>query len=1456
MKIHFYIVCLFLLMGKSVFSQQVSINNSIGLQDIIENNLINGCVEISNINSPYNGSVIGLSSYGYFEQNNSGFPFENGLVLTTGNVNSIGSPEIETNLDEGNPSWGTDPDLSAVTGTNNTLNATTIEFDFESITNTLEFNYILASEEYGTPFPCTHADGFAFLIKEIGGSYKNIAVLPNGTAVNTSTVQGGYPGQCPPSNIDYFDGLNLGDTNFNGRTKVLTATASIKPNTKYHIKLIIADQGDSFYDSAVFIQGNSFNASVNLGEDFTTCIPKTLDADIGNPNASYTWYKDGIIISGANSPKLAVNATGTYKVEIDINLNGLSCPIEDEIKIQFNDAIFIDSDLDFTRCDNDGNGSEIFDLSNYNQDVIDQIETAIQDSGYNISFHNSQQDAESNSNPITTSVTVNSGNTKPIFTRISGKEFDCIAYVKFDLVVNTKPNINTDIEAFRCEDDVTFSLNSLDDQFISGDSNLKVTYHYTREQAELGIRPITDSYRNTNPEDTLYVRVEDENTGCISLTTLKISEIPSPDFNTTNNSVVAGCEITTGNVNFDLTESLDDILNGLNPNDFDISYYYTEAGAQTQDPNDEITDPTNYLTSDPEIIFIRIIPKNGSCPSIVLVDVYPNILLTLESELTDYANCGGSTFDLFIIANDIVKGIEDIKITFYEDAARTIEIIKTDNYTIPNNATRQTIYLSLSLDNCPTPAEGKFDIYEADAMDYYVPENLQHCSNSPTIDLNEISDLIDYNANGYDIQFYLNETDRDLNTNKLQPYFDYDKSLNEIQLWARITQNIKDNITNEGVCFDDIDFNIEINTLPTVDLTSNNFQYCVPGTTQLITLDMVMDELKSISSPADVIIMLYLNQADAIEGNSNFIANPESFETSSATLFSRVSNADNSSCALIDQINVEIYKQPEFSDQDTFFECGLNTFLIADISPTKLLTNFSSEIDIKFYDSEQAYINGEAPYSRTKKIDVSSGPVTIFCLATNVNNRACEISKTITLSTDSYPEYSEPTDFYVCLEVNNIDVILDLNEKIDEISSGHSRPLDITFYETVQNAEMRINQLPLLYSNSKDLFELHARIENEGNTDCYEIVSFGVYSALMPNISKATPVTACATDYSGDNVVFDLTATSFEIYDVRPDDLIVKYFESLSDIPEPHILRAPDSITTDIDNPEAYLKISNTQTEVYLVVINTATGCFEAEPIELISIPPPPTKDLSEFQFCEDGSGTIDLSSINNRLVYNLEDVTITYFSNNTDPSDNINPVDSFYNYIANGVSLFARIQSIETGCYFIKALTLFPYSTPYGPDLTVTANATSFLSNNTVSVSVTGGSGDYVYSIDNGTPQASNQFENVALGQHSITVKDIAGCAEGEVLVQVIDIPKYFTPNHDGFHDTWHIIGIENLPGTMVYIYDRFGKILTTLESDAPGWDGLYRGRPMPTDDYWYVADIVQNGEEFQVKGHFSLKR
>ena len=83
--------------------------------------------------------------------------------------------------------------------------------------------------------------------------------------------------------------------------------------------------------------------------------------------------------------------------------------------------------------------------------------------------------------------------------------------------------------------------------------------------------------------------------------------------------------------------------------------------------------------------------------------------------------------------------------------------------------------------------------------------------------------------------------------------------------------------------------------------------------------------------------------------------------------------------------------------------------------------------------------------------------------------------------------------------------------------------------------------------------------------------------------------------------------------------------------------------------------------------------------------------------------------------------------------------------------------------------------------------------------------------------------------------------------------IPKFFTPNNDGYKDTWQIYGVRNFNEAKIFIYDRYGKLLKQLSPTGLGWDGTFNGQVLGTNDFWFTLDLG-NGKTF--KGHFTLKR
>lgn len=534
----FFVIVLFCISARG---QYITVNNNYTPQELIEDILINsGCIENVNVTQSVSGDFGGNdSSFGYFESTNTNFPFSNGIVMSTGKISHVPGPN--TSLSDDNASgWGGDQDLETILGVSNTTNATILEFDFTPNANLVQFRYIFASEEYqeNDSSTCIYSDVFAFLIKPQGGEYTNIAVVPgSNTPVQVTSVHPEIPGSCEAENEEYFGSFNDANVpiNFNGQTKALTATASVVQNTTYHIKLIIADEQNYRYDSAVFLEGGSFNIGANLGNDITDesslCDGETYTLEIsdnGNTPQNYTWLEvdangnETILTQGQTETSYTVNSAGIYKVILDY---GNGCTAEDEILVSYADFPNMQNRT-ISECDDDNDGLTIFNLSS-NNNTFTNNDPLYALAGYYLS----QNAAENETNPIPNpSAFENTSPNQTIFARIETQR-GCFKII--EITLSTPSEIYNAVRFVECAagESIVFNLSNaiplLEDEI--GINAIYADFFLTAEDAitQENTLDTTIEILKTELPKTIYARAETP-LGCQGIVEVILDQIPTP----------------------------------------------------------------------------------------------------------------------------------------------------------------------------------------------------------------------------------------------------------------------------------------------------------------------------------------------------------------------------------------------------------------------------------------------------------------------------------------------------------------------------------------------------------------------------------------------------------------------------------------------------------------------------------------------------------------------------------------------------------------------------------------------------------------------------------------------------------------------------------------------------------------------------------------------------------------
>ena len=148
----------------------------------------------------------------------------------------------------------------------------------------------------------------------------------------------------------------------------------------------------------------------------------------------------------------------------------------------------------------------------------------------------------------------------------------------------------------------------------------------------------------------------------------------------------------------------------------------------------------------------------------------------------------------------------------------------------------------------------------------------------------------------------------------------------------------------------------------------------------------------------------------------------------------------------------------------------------------------------------------------------------------------------------------------------------------------------------------------------------------------------------------------------------------------------------------------------------------------------------------------------------------------------------------------------------------------------------------------------------NEYTINASGGEPEYEYSMNSIDDfSANNVFKIRKTGDYIFYVKDQRGCIE-EITMFIefldIEVPDFFTPEGDGINDTWYPINIEPYPNITVKIFDRYQRLIGNYRGLYNSWDGNYKGKPLPSGDYWYFIKLNDKSDNREYKGNFSLVR
>jgi outer membrane protein OmpA-like peptidoglycan-associated protein len=321
---------LFLLTLTQIAFGQFNVDTSCSVNDVVNKVLLNNSSDLLIQNIKYTGSKRSIGVFDCNMKYNS--IIKKGIIISTGYISDARGPNTSTRKSTSTFSSG-DVELNELIR-GQTLESSSLEFDFIATGDSISFNFFFASEEYPEYVSSNVNDIFAFFVTEKEtGIKKNIAVIPGINVpisvdnVNANKNAGYYienPMWSPAAAKEWTNQNEKQKAElshafqFDGLTRLIHASTQTKRGNAYHLKMAIADVGDRQFDSAIFIEAGSLksdkkkgSASRNESKDYYRISGKKGDSVTISLKIQFA--KESSDIEGAESVQMLNKVYNTMK---------------------------------------------------------------------------------------------------------------------------------------------------------------------------------------------------------------------------------------------------------------------------------------------------------------------------------------------------------------------------------------------------------------------------------------------------------------------------------------------------------------------------------------------------------------------------------------------------------------------------------------------------------------------------------------------------------------------------------------------------------------------------------------------------------------------------------------------------------------------------------------------------------------------------------------------------------------------------------------------------------------------------------------------------------------------------------------------------------------------------------------------------------------------------------------
>ena len=261
---------------------------------------------------------------------------------------------------------------------------------------------------------------------------------------------------------------------------------------------------------------------------------------------------------------------------------------------------------------------------------------------------------------------------------------------------------------------------------------------------------------------------------------------------------------------------------------------------------------------------------------------------------------------------------------------------------------------------------------------------------------------------------------------------------------------------------------------------------------------------------------------------------------------------------------------------------------------------------------------------------------------------------------------------------------------------------------------------------------------------------------------------------------------------------------------------------------------------LFLLTITDRNGCIYTEEVEI--------HPARLFNY----NATIGICHGDSIVIYANSFANYSNYSWSINPPQETNIDESSLGLVVtNSSTIFVTVSDYDSACSFTDELDIVVLNP------TIVSNEDfGIIRGESAILSIIDGEPPYLWSTTETTtdivvsPLITTNYIAYALDT-------VTGCIGNDTVRVFVGMNEGFSPNGDGYNDTWEISYLNQYESSKIEIFNRWGASLwSSSYPSIENWDGKYNGSDLPVGTYYYIITFDSSLNKEPLTGPVTIVR